>query len=98
MNNNCKHIVWMACLRMRHCSLNNYLHRFEIKDEATCECREDQEIVKYYLLVYTKYREQCQELRKKVRACEMRVERLLGDQKLIKHILEYVEDTNCFEF
>ena len=98
LGNNRKHIAWIARLRTGHCSLNHYLHRMRLVDEKTCECGEGEETVKHFLLVCTKYKEQRMELRKKVGARGMKVERLLGDKKLIRHTLEFVEETNRFEF
>ena len=98
LGNNRKHIAWIARLRTGHCGLNSYLHRFAISDEEMCECGKGQETVKHYLLVCTKFEDQRVELRKKVEARGMRVERLLGDKKLIRHTLDFVEQSNRFDF
>ena len=63
-----------------------------------CEYEKGQETVKHYLLVCTKFEDQRVELRKKVEARGMRVERLLGDKKLIRHTLDFVEQSNRFDF
>ena len=60
--------------------------------------RESKKLSKHYLLVCTKFEDQRVELRKKVEARGMRVERLLGDEKLIRHTLDFVEQSNRFDF
>ena len=47
---NRKHIAWIARLRTGHCSLNKYLHRFNIIDKPICECGEGEETVEHYLV------------------------------------------------
>jgi hypothetical protein len=54
--------------------------------------------VKHFLLLCKKYEEARKELRKKVGGRNMRMENLLGDPKLIKDTLEYVEKTGRFNF
>ena len=77
---------------------HQYLGRFKKKESKDCDCGNGHETVKHYLLICTNYEEQRAELRKKVGARGMTVKRLLGDKKLIKHTLEFVEETNRFEF
>jgi hypothetical protein len=98
LGNNRKHIAWIARLRTGHCGLNQYLGRFKIKETRDCDCGNGYETVKHYLLTCTNHEEQRIELRKKAGERGMTVERLLGDKKLIKHTLEFVEETNRFEF
>ena len=51
----------------------------------------------HYLLECRNYREQRKKLRKEVGTGKMRVERLLGDPKMIKHTLEYIKATDRLE-
>jgi len=43
------------------------------------------------------YREQRKKLRREVGAWKMRMERLLGDPKILKHTLEYIKATGRLE-
>ena len=95
---NRKHIAWIARLRTGHCSLNKYLHRFNIIDDPRCECGKGQETVTHYLLICERFKEERNKLREMVGVAGMRVRRLLGDPKLIRATIEYVQDTNRFEF
>ena len=54
--------------------------------------------MKHFLLICGKYEELRKELKKAVGARNMRTERLLGDPKLVKETLEYVEKTGRFNF
>jgi len=54
--------------------------------------------VKHFLLLCKKYEEPRNELRKKVRWRNMRMGNLLGDPKLVKDMLEFVEKTGRFNF
>ena len=56
------------------------------------------ETVKHFLLTCRIYEGQRKELKKKVGGRNMRTENLLGDPKLIKDTLEYVEKTGRFNF
>ena len=47
--------------------------------------------MKHYLLECRNYREQRKKLRREVETGKMQVERLLGDPKIVKHILEYIK-------
>jgi len=42
-------------LRNSHCSMNQYLVRFNIIDDSECDCGQGIDIVKYFLLVCLKY-------------------------------------------
>ena len=83
----------IAQLRTGHCGLNRYLHRFGIKNTPYCQCGYGKETVEHYLLECRKYREERKKFRREVGAKKMRVARLLGDTKLIKHTLEYINAT-----
>ena len=93
-----KHIAWIARLRTEHCSLNKYLHHFGTIDSLYCECEGGHETVTHYLLKCEIYEEERDALRRKVRVQEMRVKQLLGDSKLVKHTLEFMERTQRFNF
>jgi ribonuclease HI len=93
-----KHIAWLARLRTGHCSLNKYLHRFNIVEDPKCECGNGHETVAHYLLVCERYKEERMELRRRAGAWGMRVESLLGDKKLVAHTVKYVEATKRFKF
>ena len=87
----------IAQLRIDHCELNRYLHHFGIKNISYCQYEYEKETIEHYLLECRKFREQRKELRKKVETVKMRVARLLGDTKLIKHTVEYINATGRLE-
>ena len=87
----------IAQLRTGHCGLNRYLNRFGIRNSPYCQCGYGKETMEHYLLECRKFREQRTKLRKKVGTTKMRVARLLGDTKLIKHTLEYINATGRLE-
>ena len=80
----------LAQLRTGHCALNGYLHRFGKKSSSTCECGYGKETVEHYLLECRKYREQRKMLRKNVGMGRMKVRILLGNTKVLKHMMEYI--------
>src|SRR5438045_7708408 len=81
-------------LRTGHCRLNSYLHRFKIVDTPRCECGSGAiENVEHYLLLCSKYDRERYKLIRGIGVTGMRVQKLLGHPKLIKYMLEYVEDT-----
>src|SRR5436305_10632233 len=84
-------------LRTGHCGLNRYLYRFGINDSPYCQCEYGKETVEHYLLKCRNYREQRKKLRREVGAGKMRVARLLGDKKLIKYTVEYIDATGRLE-
>ena len=86
-------------LRTGHCSLNQYLHRFGIEDSPQCSCGSGAtESVEHYLLHYPKYDRQRAILAKNVGIGGMWIEKLLGNPKLIKHMMEFVSNTKRFSF
>ena len=87
----------IAQLRTGHCGLNRYLHRFGISNTPYCQCGYGKETVEHYLLECRKFREQRMKLRKEIGTAKMRVTRLLGDTKLIKHTMEYINATGRLE-
>jgi len=84
---NRKHIAWIARLRTGHCSLNKYLHRFNIVDDPNCECEEGHETVEHYLLKCALDEKERDRMRKEVGIEGMRVSKLLGDPKLVRHTI-----------
>jgi hypothetical protein len=53
--------------------------------------------VEHYLLECRNYREQRNKLKREAGKGMMRMERLLGDPKIIKHTLEYIKETGRLE-
>ena len=80
-------------LRTGHCGLNHYLHRFNLEDTPYCKCGHGRETVEHYLLECQLYAEERKELRKKVGAGRMRLEKLLGYPKLVKHTVAFIATT-----
>jgi hypothetical protein len=99
LGNKRKYIAWIARLRTGHCSLNQYLARFNIVNDATCpECKQAIETVKHFLLVCPKYERERDRLRKEVGMGGMRVDTLLGDARRIEATIEFIEATGRFDF
>jgi ribonuclease HI len=86
-------VAALTRLRTGHCRLNHYLYRFKLADTPFCECGHGKETVEHYLLECKLYAEQRKELRKKVGVGRMRIEKLLGQPKLIKHTVEFLAST-----
>jgi hypothetical protein len=84
-------------LRTGHCGLNHYLYRFSLEDTPYCRCGHGQENVEHYLLECQLYAEQRKDLRNKVGAGRMKVEKLLEYPKLIKHTTAFVASTRRFQ-
>ena len=94
-----KHIAWIARLRTGHCSLNNYLERFNIIDNVTClSCEDATETVHYFLLLYKKYERSRDKIRKEVGVGGMRIKKLLEDPRRIKETVEFIESIWRFDF
>ena len=94
-----KHIAWIARLRTGHCSLNSYLKRFNIIDDAICSgCGDAKETVQHILLVCQKYERLRDRMRKVVGVGGMKMEKLLGDSRRIKDTVEFIESTEQFDF
>jgi len=92
-------VAQLARLRTGHCSLNQYLYRFNHSDTPCCECNEKTiETVQHYLLQCPRYDRQRAKLLKKVGVGGMWIEKLLGYPKLVNHTLEYIKDTKRFNF
>lgn len=93
------HIAWIARLRTGHVSLNGYLERFNIMKDATCPgCRDAKETVHHFLMMCPKYERLRDKMRKGVGEGGMKMEKLLGDHKRVKHTVEFIEGTGRFEF
>src|SRR5438876_73717 len=91
-------IVHLARLRTGHCNLRQYNHRFGREDYPYCECGDGSiENVEHYLLSCRKYDQQREKLRRNVGFGGMWVENLLGQPRLIKHTLEFVERTGMMK-
>jgi hypothetical protein len=91
-------LAWLARLRTGHCSLNKYLHRFNIEEQPQCPCGDGVETVAHYLLRCRDHDEWRERLRKEVGVDGMYVEKLLGHSKFIKHTLNFVKSTERFTF
>jgi hypothetical protein len=62
-----------------------------------CECGAEKETVNHYLLNCKLYDEERDALRRRVGIQGMRTSTLLGDNKIIKKTLEYIEKTGRFK-
>jgi hypothetical protein len=94
-----KHIAWVARLRTGHCSLNTYLKRFNIVQDAICPgCGDAKETVHHYLMVCPKHERWRDRMRKAVGVGGMKMEKLLGDSRRIRDTIEFIESTERFEF
>jgi hypothetical protein len=98
VNTNRKELAWLARLRTGHIDVNQYLHRCNITLEPQCLCGQAIETGAHFLLQCNNYKEEQQELRKAVGVDGMKVEKLLGDLKKIRAVLDYVEKTEQFGF
>jgi hypothetical protein len=94
-----KHIAWVARLRTGHCSLNTYLKRFNIVHDAICPgCGDAKETVHHFLMVCPKYERWRDRMRKAVGVGGVKMEKLLGDSRQIQDMVEFIENTERFEF
>jgi len=91
-----KQATTLARLRTGHCGLNSYLHRFNIIEDPACDCGHKFETVQHYLLDCKNYKAPRDKLRMKVGCRNMRLQKLLGSTRYIKHMLQYVEETGRF--
>ena len=98
LGNKRKNIATIARLRTGHCSLNGYLHQFNITEDPTCKCGDAKETVTHFLLVCSLYERERDKLRRKVGIGGMRLERLIGDPRRIEHTIEFIERTGRFNF
>ena len=93
-----KQLANLVRLRTGHCRLNSYLNQLNIIEDPSCDCGRGIETVKHYLLLCKNYDDARKELKKKVGGRNMRTEILLGDPKVVKDTLEFVEKTQRFNF
>ena len=92
-------VAQLARLRTGHCSLNQYLHRFGHSESPRCKCDSGAiESVEHFLLHCSKYDKQRSRLVRKVGVGGMWMEKLLGYQSMIRHTLEYVQETGRLTF
>jgi hypothetical protein len=93
-----KPLASLVRLRTQHCGLNQYyLYRFNVKDDPQCPCDgEGIETAEHFLLLCNIYEIEREVLRKEVGEGRMKVEKLLGHPKKIKHTLEFVRETERF--
>jgi hypothetical protein len=75
------------------------IDRFNIKEGATCSgCGDAKETVHHFLIVCPKYETLRHKMRKVVDETGMKMEKLLGDHRRIKNMVEFIEGTGRFEF
>jgi RNase H-like protein len=90
-------VATLVRLRTGHSGLKQHLYRLSIEDSPYGECKQGQETVEHYLLECRRYTKQrCTlryRLRKEVGTGGMRVDKLLGEPKNIRHTMEYVATT-----
>ena len=78
----------LARLRSGHCLLNQYLHRFNHSESPRCDCGSGAiENVEHFLLKCSRYDRQRARLVKEVGVGGMRMEKLLGRLRIIRHTL-----------
>ena len=92
-----KQATTLARLHTSHCGLNSYLHRFNIIEDPACNCGYKSETVQHYLFDCKNYEAPRDKLRMKVGCRNMRLQKLLGSTRHIKHMLQYVEETGRFD-
>jgi hypothetical protein len=84
----------LARLRTGHCGLNDFLHRRTIVDNPGCPtCGHPNETVQHYLLHCPTYKGPRMALAAVIGSRNMRVAKLLGDRRFVKHTLDFVEET-----
>lgn len=98
LGNKRREITWIARLMTGHCSLNGYLHPFNIIDDPTCECGHVSETVKHFLLVGPLYEKERDEMRRKVGVGGMRMENLLGNPRRVQNTIEFIAKVKRFDF
>ena len=89
-----KHVAYLSHLRTGHCNLRQYHHRFRHEEDPYCDCGDGSiENVEHYLLSCRKYDRQRDKLQRNVGFGQMWIEKLLGHPRLVRHTLEFVEET-----
>ena len=79
-----------------HCHLNGYLYHFNIIASPMCECGAGKETADHFLLRCELFDEQRDALRRRVGVQGMNISMLLGNNKMIKDTVEYIEKTERF--
>jgi hypothetical protein len=87
----------IAQVRIGHCGLNKYLHRFGRRSSPYCKCGYGKETVEHYLMECWNYKEQREVLRKNVGFGRMKSHEILGNVKIIKQTMEYSKATKRLE-
>jgi len=62
-----------------------------------CECDAERETIEHYLLNCELYDEKRNALKRNVNIQAMTISTLLGDDKIVKKIVEYIEKTERFK-
>ena len=83
----------IARIRTEHCSLDQYLGRFNITDNSECDCGQGIETVRHFLLAYPNHEREKDKLRRSTWD-----EKLLGDAKRIKDTMQFIGHAERFEF
>jgi len=65
-------------------------------DNSACECNQAHETIHHYLLKCELFEQQRDKLRREVGAQGMRVEKLLGNPKMIESTIQYIKNTGRF--
>ena len=87
-------VALLSRLRTGRCSLHQYLHRFRLEESPRCLCSSGaNETVEHYLIHRSRYNRERATLIQNVGAEGMWIEKLLGNTKLIKHMLDFVKET-----
>ncbi len=85
-------------LRTGHILLQAYLHRFKLSDTPICTtCRNEPETVTHYLLYCPSYTTQRRRLRRTLGRDHSLSLEILGDERRIKPLMEFINDTKRFE-
>ena len=91
-----RHLTMIAQLRTGHCPINKVLYRMEKRNNPACECNRAHETIHHYLLKCELFERQTDKLRRKVGAQGMRVEKILGNPKMIGSTIQYIKNTDRF--
>ena len=85
-------------LRTGHIPLQAYLHRFKLSDTPVCPtCSDEPETVTHYLMYCRTYNRQRQRLRRVLGRDQSLGLEILGDEKRVKTLMEFINDTRRFE-
>lgn len=88
-------------LRCGHCPLKKFLHRIGAEDDDRCEICRARETPAHFLIYCRRYKAQRQELRKKLREEEIKVDtnsatKLLDSPKAFPYLAKFIQDTGRF--